>query len=139
MIGHCDTISSMTPKQYLKRPYTRLLIPDERSYCAMMLEFPGCITCGDTPDEAIENLELAATGWIKSALARGLKIPEPVEENQFSGRLILRMSRAMHRQAVLIAARERVSLNHWLIGVIGRAVGMTMESQKPRQAKKATN
>src|SRR5215217_725483 len=51
-----------TPRDYLTKPYARVLTPDAEygGYTAEILEFPGCVTEGDTPDEALENLEAAA-------------------------------------------------------------------------------
>ena len=46
-----------SPGEYLKKPYSRVVVPDEQSgtYTAQILEFPGCITQGKTPQEAYEK------------------------------------------------------------------------------------
>jgi predicted RNase H-like HicB family nuclease len=50
---------------------------DEESgtYTATILEFPGCIAQGDTPQEAYKNIEKAAKGWVEAALSLGQEIP----------------------------------------------------------------
>ena len=112
-----------TPDDYLRLPYSRVLIPDEGSYAAEILEFPGCFSQGETPDEAITNLEKAARSWIQVALAQGLEIPEPYLNQGYGGKIALRLPRSMHRQATRLAERDGVSLNHFLVSAIAARIG----------------
>jgi predicted RNase H-like HicB family nuclease len=65
-------------KAILDRPYTRELIPEEDgTWFARIVEFPGCMTTGDTEDEALANLRDAMEAWVTSALEDGDPIPEP--------------------------------------------------------------
>jgi len=65
---------------YLKRPYARMVFPEtDNTWRGEILEFPGCISTGDTPEEALATLEDVAESWLESALARGQHIPEPGE------------------------------------------------------------
>ena len=58
--------------------YHRLISGEpSEGYLGEVLEFPGCLTAGDTPQEALANLEEAMTGWIESCLMVDLPIPEP--------------------------------------------------------------
>ncbi|HMD87847.1 MAG TPA: toxin-antitoxin system HicB family antitoxin, partial [Anaerolineaceae bacterium] len=114
----------MQPNDYLKQPYTRILIPNEdNSYSAEMLEFPGCFAQGDTPDEAIKALENAALSWIEVALDRGLMIPEPFMNQGYNGKIALRLPKSLHRQSAELAEREGVSLNQFLVSAISARVG----------------
>ena len=66
----------MTPVEYLKRPYARILFPEQDdSWSAEILEFPGCFATGDTAEEALQNLERVAQSWILAMLAKGENIP----------------------------------------------------------------
>lgn len=123
----------MTPEEIIKRPYARLLIPDTETgtFTGQVLEFPGCLAQGYTATEALNRLENAALGWLRSVIDAGQKIPEPIAENEFSGKLVLRLPRDIHRQASLIAAREAVSLNQWLVGIVARAVGYESPYERP--------
>jgi predicted HicB family RNase H-like nuclease len=47
--------------------------------------------------------------------ANGEAIPEPLGLRQYSGRLVLRLPKALHREAVIRAAEEGVSLNQYLL------------------------
>jgi predicted RNase H-like HicB family nuclease len=114
----------MEPKAYLKEPYTRILIPeDDGTYSAEILEFPGCFAEGDTPDEAIRDLEAAAEAWIEASLGQGHTIPEPDTNQGYSGNIALRLPRSLHRQAVRMAQRDGTSLNQFLVTAIAARVG----------------
>jgi len=70
-------MKNLNPRELLKRPYTRVLIPDEESgtFTAQIIEFPGCIAQGATPAEAYERLEAVAESWIEAALEMQQEIP----------------------------------------------------------------
>jgi antitoxin HicB len=113
-----------TAEEYLKSPYARILIPQEdHTYFAEILEFPGCFAQGTTPQEAFGNLEEAAKAWIESALDQGQEIPPPSTNEGFSGRLILRLPRSLHRRATRMAERDRTSLNQFLMAAIAERLG----------------
>jgi predicted RNase H-like HicB family nuclease len=111
--------------QYLKKPYSRVLIPDEESgtYTAVILEFPGCIAQGDTPQEAYGHLEDAAKDWIEAALDLKQEIPAPLQSLSFGGKVLLRLPKSLHRQLALIAEREGVSLNQFIVSALAEKVG----------------
>ncbi len=108
----------------LKKPYARILIPeDDGTYSADILEFPGCHAEGDTPSEAISNLEEAAASWIEAALEQGQAIPPPMVVHGYSGNINLRLPKSIHKQAARFAARDRVSLNQFFASAIATRVG----------------
>jgi predicted HicB family RNase H-like nuclease len=114
----------MDAAEYMKKPYARLVIPEsDGSFRAEILEFPGCIAIGDTAAEALASLDGVAVGWVEAALEQCQKIPEPMENTGFSGKLVVRLSRSLHRKAAQIADREGVSLNHFIVNCIAENVG----------------
>jgi antitoxin HicB len=127
--------------RYLGLPYTRVLVPDpDGGFVAEVLELPGCITHGDTPDEAYAELQDAMAGWIAASLAAGRTIPEPVGAKEYSGRLPLRISTTLHRAAALHAMREGISLNQWISlsiaeKVSGRGAASADQYQVSRRSK----
>jgi predicted RNase H-like HicB family nuclease len=115
---------SKTPQQYLEEPYARVLIPnDDGTYSAQIMEFIGCYADGATPNEAIENLEHVALGWVEICLERGFQIPEPFDNRDFGGKVALRLPQSVHRQASWMAEQDGVSLNQFLVSVISQYVG----------------
>jgi predicted RNase H-like HicB family nuclease len=113
------------PEDYLKEPYSRVLIPDDESgtYTALILEFPGCIAQGDSPQEAYEHLEEATKEWIKAAIDLKQDIPNPSQSLSFGGKILLRLPKSLHRQSALIADREGVSLNQFILYALAERVG----------------
>lgn len=66
---------------YMCLPYTIQIRPvddgDGVYYFAKVLELDGCISHGDTWDEAYKNVREAMKGYIEVKLERGFPIPEP--------------------------------------------------------------
>ncbi len=47
-------------------------------------ELMGCVSDGETPDEALRNIYDAITSWIETAQARGESIPRPANARQYA-------------------------------------------------------
>ena len=110
--------------EYIKQPYTRILIPNnDGTYSAEILEFSGCFADGNTADDAMNNLTEAAKSWIEACIERGIDIPEPFMNQDFGGKIALRLPRSLHRQAVRFAERDGISLNQFLVSAISAKVG----------------
>ena len=108
----------------LKKPYARVLIPEEDgTYSAELLEFPGCFADGDTPGDAIQNLEEAAVSWIEAASGQGQDIPEPLASRGYSGKISLRLPRSIHKKAARFAQKDDISLNQFFVGAVAARVG----------------
>jgi antitoxin HicB len=94
--------------------------PDE-GVVARVAEWPGCMTAGATREEAIAHLEDAMHDWAEARLRAKLDVPEPMAG--YSGKVLLRMPRDVHRAAEQRARREGTSLNTWLATAIARELG----------------
>lgn len=118
-------MNDIEPREFLKKPYTRVLIPDEESgtFTARVVEFPGCLAQGASPAEAYERLEAAAESWIEAALEMQQEIPPPATDHQFGGRFALRLPRSLHRQAAELAELDGTSLNQFIVSTIAEKVG----------------
>ena len=65
-------------QEICSRPYRKVISGDDiEGYLAEAPELPGCVTAGETVDEALRMLRDAMEGWIESALVAGDPIPEP--------------------------------------------------------------
>ena len=73
-------------KYYMNLPYTTIIEPvnDESGlyYVGRIMEFDGCMSDGDTQEEALQNLQEAMELWIETKLANGFEVPEPIKENK---------------------------------------------------------
>jgi predicted RNase H-like HicB family nuclease len=66
---------------YLDLRYSVTLHPDiEGGYVAEIKDLPGCITQGDSLEEAMENISAARVLWIETAYDYGDDIPLPSQE-----------------------------------------------------------
>lgn len=117
----------MTPADFLKKPYARILLPDVEAggYTAKILEFPGCVAEGATAEEATRNLEAAAESWLIAALDTGYPISEPLVASDYSGRIALRLPKSLHEQVVRWAESDGVSVNQFLVAAIAEKVGQS--------------
>ena len=98
-------------KYYLNLDYTiRLKQNNDKSFFAEIEELPGCMSEGDTKEEALEMIEDAKKAWLEVALKRKITIPEP-EKDEFSGKLNIRMPKFLHRKLSYRAKQEGISLN----------------------------
>ena len=94
---------------------------DEGSYwVAHIDELKGCTAHGETIEQAYECVKESMRYWLETALENGITIPEPIQESTYSGRLSLRLPKALHRDLVHRAQREGISLNTWLLSVLSR-------------------
>lgn len=104
---------------YLNLRYPITLEPDEEGgYFASITDLPGCITEGETIDEALENLEVARTLWIETAYSFDDVIPLPTSNNKYSGKFLLRVPPYLHQKLAESAQREGVSLNQYLVSLL---------------------
>jgi antitoxin HicB len=55
----------------------RLADSDGGGYLATVPDLPGCISDGETPEEALKNVQEAIASWIESAKEWKVDVPRP--------------------------------------------------------------
>ncbi len=87
-------------------------------------DLPGCMSDGETPEEAIRNGRAAFTAWT-SARQKDLKLPVPKAFVRASkpARFVLRTPQSMHAKLVVRAQKEGVSLNTLVTTLIAENLG----------------
>jgi predicted RNase H-like HicB family nuclease len=55
----------------------RLAESDGGGYLAIVPDLPGCMSDGDTPEEALKNVQEAIESWIEAAKEWKQDIPKP--------------------------------------------------------------
>ncbi len=115
-----------TIDEYMKLPYRVELIPDndEGGFVASFPDLPGCLSSGETVEEACRNAEEAKLEWISAAMEDGLDIPEPDSIDEYSGQFKLRLPKSLHRQLALQSKREGVSMNQYCVSLLSRNSAM---------------
>jgi antitoxin HicB len=109
---------------YLSLPYTiEILREDADTWFARVKELPGCITEGDSAQDAAEMILDAMHGWVEIALADGQTIPEPRPVEDYSGKFVVRVPKSLHRDLAQEADRQGISLNQFIGTELARSVG----------------
>lgn len=110
---------------YLKLPYRVILHPsEEEGYAIEVPDLPGCISQGQTIEEALKMIEDAKICWLETALENGIEIPEPVRGTEdYSGKLNIRIPKSLHRTLAEKARDEKISLNQYILYQLARSTG----------------
>ena len=106
----------------MKYIYTATFVPNEdgsKYYCCVP-DLPGCITTGNSIDDAIEMITDAASGWVVVAEDEGNEIPSPTPQHKldnpdYAACSIIRIDTFAYRAATdTRAVRKNVSLPAWM-------------------------
>ena len=107
---------------YMDLPYSIVLKKySDGCYYAEVKELPGCMTEADSKEEVLAMIEDAMKGWIELALKDGQPVPEPVEES-YSGKILLRTPKSLHKALLEKAKSEGVSLNQYLVYQLSKSI-----------------
>jgi len=105
---------------FIVRPLSK---EDGGGYLIEFPDLPGCVSDGETVDEAIENGKDAVECWIADAKKHGDEIPLPGGRENFSGKFMQRVPKSLHRQLSEYAKRENTSLNSYVLHLISLGLG----------------
>lgn len=111
---------------YLHLPYRIELYEDEveGGYTVAIPELSGCLSCGETVEEAMANIRDAKRAWLEAALEDGIDIPEPARIEQYSGQFKLRLPKSLHKKLAERAKREGISLNQYCVYLLSEQNAM---------------
>ncbi len=104
---------------YLNLNYPITLYPEEEGgFTVEVVDLPGCLSQGETVEEAFEMIAEARELWIETAYEYGDPIPMPSTEATYSGKTMLRMPKSLHGKLAESAKREDVSLNQYIVSLL---------------------
>lgn len=83
-------------------------------------DLPGCISDGDTPEDALKHGADAVRAYLLNCAKHGDPIPKPSEA---SGQWRQRVPRSLHARLVTKARQEGVSLNTLVTAMISEGLG----------------
>jgi len=109
---------------YANLPYTITVerIDNQGTYyVAKYLELPHFIMTGDTPEEAVRELESEKLEWFEFNLEKGNDIPLPFKSREYSGKIILRMPPKLHKRITEVAELQGTSINNFMIKAVAQA------------------
>ena len=121
-----DDIQSKV-ETYLDQEYAFILEryndSDKPYYSLRVLEFEGCMTTGDTIEEAARDIRDAMREWLQLNIKLGRVIPKPLKSRRYSGKVMLRMPPTLHESLMFRAAEQGISLNQYLVASLSHTLG----------------
>lgn len=113
---------------YMALPYRMELVADveEGGYVVSFPDLRGCISSGDTVEQAVANANDAKREWLTAAMEDGYEIPEPTTANEYSGQFKLRIPKSLHRQLAEHSKREGISMNQYCLYLLTRNDALAM-------------
>lgn len=91
-------------------------------------DLPGCMSDGETPEEAIANGRDAVSAWMKAAQEAGREVPRPGELP--SGKFIARVPRSLHARLTARARQEGVSMNALVSAFLAESLGRRESAER---------
>ncbi len=93
---------------------------DDDEHVATVVEFPSLSWLAEDPAEALAGLRQLVQEVIEDMQASGETVPVPLADRNYSGRFVLRAPKALHRELVLEAAEQSVSLNQYVLTILAK-------------------
>jgi antitoxin HicB len=114
-----------------EHPFTirELDIDDGGGFLIEFPDLPGCMSDGETVEEAIANGFDAVQCWIAAVKEKGREVPMPGELENQSGKWVQRVPRSLHTKLTRQAKREHVSLNTLVVSILAESMGMRIKHQ----------
>ena len=115
--------------EYMKLPYTIGMVRDDSpggppAWVVWVEELEGCISQGDTPEEATQMIREAMEGWLEVAVAYQDDIPPPRDHfPEHSGKFQVRLPVGLHGKLASVAKDQQVSLNQLVTAILAEGVG----------------
>ena len=109
-------------------------------FVAEIEDLPGCMTQAETPDELVVSMEDAKRAWITAAYESAQDIPLPKDIDDYKGRVLIRISRSLHRELVRSAKEQGTSLNQHISNLLAAgAHGELLKKQALELFDRSTN
>jgi len=58
--------------------------------------------------------------WIKAAVEEGIKVPESIDSNRYSGQFKLRMPKSLYKELMERAKKEGTSMNQYCVYLLSK-------------------
>ncbi|MBI5849314.1 MAG: type II toxin-antitoxin system HicB family antitoxin [Nitrospirae bacterium] len=95
----------------------------DNGFIAFVPELPGLSAFGNSQEEAVAELHIAADAYIESLRDSEQQLPEPTKVIRYSGQLRLRMPKWLHAKLSRSAEIDNVSLNTYIVTLLSERNG----------------
>lgn len=98
---------------------------DGGGYLITFPDLPGCMSDGETIDEAMANGRDAFSVWVSARVHQGKPIPKPTRHGDSAQpvRMMQRLPRSLHAELVARARAEGTSLNTLVTMLLAEGLG----------------
>lgn len=112
------------------------LVKDEGGgYLIEYPDLPGCMSDGESVNEAMKNGREAIEAWIETAEESGRSIPKPGAFEEQSGKWVQRVPKSIHLRLARKAEEEGVSLNTLVIMLLAESLAIEFHKKSKRYKK----
>lgn len=110
-------------KKHIEYPFELRPLSDEEGggWLVTYPDLPGCMSDGETPEQAMANGKDALEAWLKAAEQTGRDISNPGDLP--SGKFIARVPRSVHARLSARAKQEGVSMNALVSSFLAESLG----------------
>lgn len=113
---------------YLNLKYPFILQPcDDGTYFIKYPDLKGCMSVGDTVEEAIKMGKDALELWLETALDDGMIIPEPKSLDDYPQNYKLRLPKSLYKDLSLKAEEEGTSMNQYCLYLLSKGIGSELQ------------
>ena len=91
---------------------------EDQAYVATVIEFPRLSSIEDTANAALDGMRNEVEFLLGVMEKDNMDIPTPLHRREYSGKVVLRMSKEQHARVVEEAAEQGVSINQLLVSRI---------------------
>ncbi|MBO6241019.1 MAG: type II toxin-antitoxin system HicB family antitoxin [Butyrivibrio sp.] len=114
-------------EDFVALPYKMEIVKDldEGGYVVSFPDLPGCLTVGETIEEAIKNAEDAKRAWLEAAIEEQIEISIPENKEKYSGQFKLRIPKSLHRILAEQSKREGISMNQYCVYLLSRNIALS--------------
>ena len=85
--------------------------PEDGEHLGLCAEFPSLSWLASTPSDALSGIQELVSSVLADMQVNGESPPEPLADRAYSGRFVVRVPPETHRDLVIKASEEGVSLN----------------------------
>ena len=85
--------------------------PEDNEHVGLCAEFPSLSWLSKTPEAALRGVQKVVAEVVADMQANGESVPDALAERRYSGEFKVRIPSQVHRQLVMMAAEQGVSLN----------------------------
>lgn len=93
---------------------------EDKGFIAVIPDLPGCTAYGETEGKALQEVKVAQGLWLKTAKKEKRKIPLPSVKETFSGKILARTPKSLHKALMEKAKEEGISLNQLVVYLLAK-------------------